>query len=105
MTINNKTNISNMKEIKCPNCGTVITVDDAAFAALLNQVRTEEFDYEVNRRIEQVKELQKAEAAKKSALEAARHKEELSGKDLEIEKLKQQLAGWEKGKELEVEAP
>lgn len=104
MTINNKTNISNMKEIKCPNCGTVITVDDAAFAALLNQVRTEEFDYEVNRRIEQVKELQKAEAAKKSALEAARHKEELSGKDLEIEKLKQQLAGWEKGKELEVEA-
>ena len=42
-----------MKEIKCPNCGAVITVDDADFAAILNQVRTEEFDAEVNRRIEE----------------------------------------------------
>ena len=94
-----------MKEIKCPNCGTVITVDDADFAAILNQVRTEEFDAEVNRRIEETKRLLKAEEAKKMALEAAaaakeaakidaRHKEDLSRKDLEIEKLKQQVTSW-----------
>ena len=104
-----------MKEIKCPNCGTVITVDDADFAAILNQVRTEEFDAEVNRRIEDVKKLLQAEEAKKLALEAAeaekeaakldaRHKEDLSKKDLEIEKLRQQIAGWEQGKVLELEA-
>ncbi len=104
-----------MKEIKCPNCGTVITVDDADFAAILNQVRTEEFDAEVNRRIEDAKRLLKAEEAKKLALEAAeaakeaakvdaRHKEDLSRKDLEIEKLRQQIAGWEQGKALELEA-
>ena len=104
-----------MKEIKCPNCGTVIPVDDADFAAILNQVRTEEFDAEVNRRIEDAKRLLKAEEAKKLALEAAeaakeaakldaRHKEDLSKKDLEIEKLRQQIAGWEQGKTLELEA-
>ncbi len=104
-----------MKEIKCPNCGTVIPVDDADFAAILNQVRTEEFDAEVNRRIEEAKRLLKAEEAKKQALEAAeaakeaakldaRHKEDLSKKDLEIEKLRQQIAGWEQGKTLELEA-
>ena len=103
-----------MKEIKCPNCGTVITVDDADFAAILNQVRTEEFDAEVNRRIEETKQLLKAEEAKKLALEAAeaakeaakldaRHKEDLSKKELEIEKLRQQIAGWEQGKTLELE--
>ena len=104
-----------MKEIKCPNCGTVITVDDADFAAILNQVRTEEFDAEVNRRIEETKRLLKAEEAKKQALEAAeaakeaarldaRHKEDLSKKDLEIEKLRQKIDGWEQGKTLELEA-
>ena len=104
-----------MKEIKCPNCGTVITVDDADFAAILNQVRTEEFDAEVNRRIEETKRLLKAEEAKKQALEAAeaakeaarldaRHKEDLSKKELEIEKLRQKIDGWEQGKTLELEA-
>ena len=93
-----------MREIKCPNCGTVITVDDAAFASIINQVRTEEFDAEVSRRIEEVKKLLKAEDAEKAAREAARHKAEISDKELEIEKLKQQIAGWEKGKELELEA-
>ena len=104
-----------MKEIKCPKCGTVITVDDADFAAILNQVRTEEFDAEVRLRVEEAMNLQKAKDAEKTALEAAkaaretakeaaRHKEEISGKDLEIEKLRQQIAAWEQGKALEIEA-
>ena len=100
-----------MKEIKCPNCGTAITVDDAAFAALLSQVRTEEFNAEVNRRMEQLKQLQKSEEAKKAAeaavqaeREAARHQAELSVKNQEIEKLQQQLKGWENSRKLEVEA-
>ena len=87
-----------MKEIKCPKCGTVITVDDADFAALLSQVRTEEFNVEVERRIKQLSELQEAKDAEKAAKEAARHKEELSGKDQtisqkdgEIARLKEQI--------------
>jgi len=99
-----------MKEIKCPKCGTVITVDDADFAALLSQVRTEEFDAEVNRRIGEFQRLQKAHEAELAARQAAKeaqaaalHKAELSGKDLEIERLRQQIQAWEKSKELEIE--
>ncbi|MBR1576140.1 MAG: DUF2130 domain-containing protein [Bacteroidales bacterium] len=100
-----------MKEIKCPRCGSVITVDDADFAALLSQVRTEAFDAEVNRRIESFHHLQKAREAENLARQAAsearteaRHKEELAGKDMEIERLHLQLAAWQNSKQLEIES-
>ena len=93
-----------MKEIKCPKCGTVISVDDAAFAALLNQVRTQEFDAELRRQVDEAKELQRAHEAAKAAQEAARHKEELSAKDARISELTQKIKDWEESKKLEVEA-
>lgn len=40
-----------MKEIKCPHCGQVFTVDESGYAALLNQVRDHEFQRELNERI------------------------------------------------------
>ena len=99
-----------MKEIKCPRCGTVITVDDADFASLLSQVRTDEFNAELNRRLEDFHRIQKAREAEnaaqeaaKAAMIAARHKEELTGKEMEIERLRQQIASWEKSKRLEIE--
>ena len=99
-----------MKEIKCPRCGTVITVDDADFASLLSQVRTDEFNAELNRRLEDFHRIQKAREAEnaaqeaaKAAMIAARHKEELTGKEMEIERLRQQIASWEKSKILEIE--
>ena len=76
-----------MKEIKCPRCGRVITVDDADFAALLSQVRTEEFDAELNRRVEEVKKLQTAEAAVKVAEVINRKETELRRKQEEINRL------------------
>ena len=93
-----------MKEIKCPKCGTVITVDDADFAALLSQVRTEEFNAELRRQVDEAKELQRAHEAAKAAQEAARHKEELSAKDARISELTQKIKDWEESKKLEVEA-
>lgn len=91
-----------MKEIKCPKCGNVISVDDADFAAILSQVRTAEFDAELARRVEDVKRLQKAEDARRSVEAEAAHKLELSSKQMEIERLKQQLSVWEGQKKLEV---
>ena len=93
-----------MKEIKCPSCGTVISVDDAAFAALLNQVRTQEFDAELRRQVEEAKKLQQAREAAKAAQDAARHQEELSAKDARISELTQKIEAWEESKKLEVEA-
>ena len=93
-----------MKEIKCPKCGTVITVDDADFAALLSQVRDETFNAELERRVADLQKLQKAQEARKAAEDDARHRQALADKELEINTLKQKLDGWEQNKGLEMEA-
>ena len=92
-----------MKEIKCPKCGTAITVNDADFADILSQVRTEEFNAELERRVTEVRQLQMAKEAQKAAEESARHKEAISAKDREIAALQQRLEGWEQNKGLEIE--
>ncbi len=40
-----------MKELKCPKCGSVFTVDEADYASIVEQVKTAEFDAEVGRRM------------------------------------------------------
>ena len=54
-----------MKEIKCPKCGTAITVNDADFAELISQVRNEEFNAELNRRVAEVQQLEKEKEARR----------------------------------------
>ena len=93
-----------MKEIKCPKCGTAITVNDADFAELISQVRTEEFNAELDRRVAEVRQLEKEKEARKAAEDAARHREALSAKDQEIAALQQRIEGWEQNKGLEIEA-
>ena len=93
-----------MKEIKCPKCGTAITVNDADFADILNQVRTEEFKSEVERVVAQKEQAVKDQEALKAAEVAARNQEALSAKDREIAALQQRIEGWEQNKGLEMEA-
>lgn len=100
-----------MKEITCPKCGTVITIDDATFSEILSQVKMDVVNEEVERRLAAQRKLQEAEAeakaakdAEKAAREATRHQEEISGKDREIERLREQLAGFEEKKGLELKA-
>lgn len=40
-----------MKEIKCPHCNKVFSVDESEYAELLSQVRTASFNEELNRRM------------------------------------------------------
>lgn len=42
-----------MKELKCPKCGSVFTVDEADYASILQQVKNQEFETELNPAIEQ----------------------------------------------------
>lgn len=93
-----------MKEIKCPKCGTAFTVNDADFADILSQVRNEEFNAELDRRVAEVQQLEKEKEARKAAEDAARHREALSAKDQEITALKERIEGWEQNKGLEMEA-
>ena len=93
-----------MKEIKCPKCGTAITVNDADFADILSQVRTEEFNAELDRRVAEVQQLEKEKEARKAAEDAARHREAIIAREQEITVLKQRIEGWEQNKGLEMEA-
>ena len=43
-----------MKELKCPQCGNVFKVDEADYASIVSQVKTQEFDAEVQSRIEEI---------------------------------------------------
>lgn len=43
----------NMREIKCPKCGTVFTVDESGYAEIVNQIRNAEFEKAVADQIHQ----------------------------------------------------
>lgn len=44
-----------MRSIICPNCHTKIDVDESDYQALIKQVRTEEFDSDVNEKVDLIK--------------------------------------------------
>ena len=46
-----------MKELKCPKCGNVFTVDESDYADIVNQVKNAEFESELNRRMKDAEKL------------------------------------------------
>ena len=74
-----------MQEIKCPKCGEVFQIDEAGYAEIVKQVRTREFNDELQRQKNAM------DSEKKMAVELAVSKAN-SQKDDEISKLKNQLA-------------
>lgn len=77
-----------MKELKCPKCGGIFSVDEADYSLILQQVKTAEFNAEVERRLGEIRKNEEAKtevALVKARSEAA---DSLKEKDLEIAKLK-----------------
>ncbi|KOA56754.1 DUF2130 domain-containing protein [Bifidobacterium animalis] len=78
-------------EIKCPHCGESFTIDEAGYADIVQQVRGQEFDRELESR------LKLAEDDKAKAIELAQQKasselqQAKASKDAEIAKLQSQL--------------
>ena len=100
-----------MKELKCPQCGSVFTVDEADYASIVSQVKTQEFDAEVKSRLAEIQKQnevkQKAESLKISQEFQGKlnAKElELSKKHSEIVKLQAQLDSFNQTKKLELDA-
>ena len=79
-----------MKELKCPKCGNVFTVDESDYADIVNQVKNAEFESELNRRMKEAEKLSRME---KEA--------ELRKKDSEIARLQEQLKSIAMSKQLE----
>ena len=80
-----------MKELKCPKCGNVFTVDESDYADIVNQVKNAEFHAEVDRRL---KEMEKQQALKQQTdiLKAEQRLQSLaSEKDAEIIRLKARI--------------
>lgn len=99
-----------MKDIKCPNCGSIFSVDEADYAALLSQVKNSEFEAELQRRTSDIKALllqqQQTETLKSENAHhdlIAKKDRELSEKDAAISQLKQQLASIEALKKAELQ--
>ena len=74
-----------MKELKCPQCGSVFTVDEADYASIVSQVKNAEFEAEVERRLSEADSRFKAEQELASAKAEHDFKAQLSHKDMELE--------------------
>ena len=67
-----------MKELKCPKCGNVFTVDVNEYAALLGQVKNAEFEAELSRRVHELEQNQRArEQAERARIAAEQQAEQL----------------------------
>ena len=97
-----------MKELKCPHCGSVFTVDEADYASIVNQVKNVEFQIEIDHRLkelhkqhiaEQESEVLKVEQSFQNKLSTKEL--ELSKKDTEIAKLNERVNSIAQSKQLE----
>ncbi len=81
-----------MKEIKCPNCGSVFTVDEEGYASIVSQVRNAEFEAELSKRLAELN----AQLNLKQQNEAMKAHQDfhskLSDKNLELERKEAEIA-------------
>lgn len=94
-----------MREIRCPHCKKIFETDEASYESIVNQVRTKEFDKEIQDRIQQM------ELQHKSEIELS--KEKLKGhldkqfsaviadKDKELNALQSKITNFAMEKEME----
>lgn len=99
-----------MKELKCPNCGSLFTVDEVGYASIVSQVRNAEFEEEMARRLKEMQGLQDARQLAKDAEARENFTRKLGdkektilAKEQEIVRLKASLEGMEEKTRLEID--
>lgn len=99
-----------MNEIKCPNCGKVFSVDEASYASVVSQIRTKEFEKDLDHRIEDIEKqqelLRKSERLQADQVfqkQLVAKDQELEKKNTEIVRLQEQLKGIATTKQAEYE--
>lgn len=98
-----------MKEIKCPNCGEVFTVDESGYQQIAQQVRDAEFDKELKRREQELAskqqndvELMRMQQEQKNQVALSQKDSEIAAKDRELAELRMKLSNSEVEKKLAV---
>lgn len=80
-----------MQEIKCPNCGEVIQVDESDYAQIVQQVRDKEFEKELTRRSQEINNNKNAELQLLKLEQEKNHNAALSQKDAMISSKEQEI--------------
>lgn len=100
-----------MKELKCPQCGSIFAIDEADYASIVNQVKTQEFDTEVQARLTEIQKQNETKQEAESLRITHDFQGKLNAKDVEIAqkeneivKLKTQLDNFNQTKQLEINA-
>ena len=81
-----------MKELKCPNCGRVFSVDEADYAAIVGQVKNIEFAQELDRRVAELREKQQTELENEALKVKQNYEHQLGAKDVELGKKDAEIA-------------
>lgn len=81
-----------MKEIKCPHCGKVFSVDESEYAAILSQVRNAEFNQEIEARLHSLQQQQQAQHEAEVLKKQQDYMAFIRKKDSELNELKSQVA-------------
>jgi uncharacterized C2H2 Zn-finger protein len=99
-----------MRELKCPKCGSVFSVDGADYTSIVKQAKNAKFAIKVNRRLQGLHQLHLAEQQTAEAkleknylMELGKKDQDLNRKELEIAQLKKDLQniGQQKKSELD----
>jgi hypothetical protein len=100
-----------MKELKCPKCGTMFTVDEAEYASIVSQVKNQEFAAEVTKREEELRaqyatreQLAKQQAEMQLQQSLAAKTSEIEKQNSELAELRAKLQGIEQVKNSERQA-
>ena len=91
-----------MYEIRCPKCGEVFQVEKAAYAEIVEQVRNEQFNADVDARIRDARE--KMEADRNALLSETKreYEDKITKMNLQIMQLKDEAKAADTGKKLAV---
>lgn len=99
-----------MKELKCPNCGSVFSVDEADYASIVSQVKTQEFDAEIEARLKEIMKQNKLQQEADSMKISQKYQEQLNSKEIELSRkeneivqLQARLDGFDQARQLEME--
>ena len=94
--------IRTMRELKCPHCGNVFSVDENDYAALLNQVRNSEFEAELSRRMHEMDETRRARQQAEQTRRDAEQQAAQAQMQLQLQTLQAQIQQAEQQKQLAV---
>lgn len=91
-----------MNEIKCPKCGEVFQVDEAGYSAIVQQVRSKEFNKEIEQREKQFADEKASAIALAEEKVRSKLQHELDEKEKEIEKLNSKIENFDSALKLSV---